>query len=1021
VVTPDAGADLPGFRATDADLRLKAVYGDSVHRNDGTHLAGGLDRQTDKLWQSRWTRLVQLTSSQYDVPKGLVGRRFVKLLTLELAGVRARKWNSERPLCLAAAVLAKAPGVRRASDIRRRLCTRMDFWEQGRHAALVADAEALGKGKAGGHPPADADSLARAFNGKVLGGRMRVAVRKVTDRGGGGVLLPDDTDAKSGLKVIEVLRSKHPDLRVPDLADPEHTAFEPYPHLPEPLPLDITAEHVEEVAGRLSGAAGPSGTDSVDLRNWLLRFGAESEGLRAELAAWAEWLANSHPPFAAYRAMMACRLVALDKQPGVRPVGIGEIYRRLLAKLVLAVAGDQATTACGSLNLCAGLAAGIEGAVHAVSQRWDAAAGRQADLVASAEDASAGPATQPLAMEADPPEEAPQPEALLLVEARNGFNELSRLSMLWTVRHRWAAGARFAFNSYRHAATLVLRRRGQDCVKILSQEGVTQGDPLSMVLYGVALLPLAENLLAAEPTLLQPWYADDMALLGHVDGIARAMRLLQVQGPHRGYYPEPDKSIVVCARAVRPQVSAFLAEFNFRYEDGHRYVGGFIGSADARKAWLDPQVADWAAGVRTLAGIATRFPQTAFAGLTKSLASEWQYLQRVSGGGDGEAFAPIETALREAFIPALLGETPTAAETETALRTLIGLSTKSAGMGLPDPAGSAKANSDASADSTSALVTALLAGEELDLATHSATVSAGRRRARQARMASEAGTLKTLLRAAPDPEAKSRLERNCETGAWLVCSPCTLNGSDLSADQFRDSARLRLGLTPLKLPARCDGCGAIFTVEHALSCKKGGLVLLRHNEFKTDWQDVCGSALSPSACSDEPLINTSRPAGGGAEDAPDVGAAVDPALRGDVGVRGFWKHGFSTIFDVRICDTGAPSYRGQDPKKVLARHEKMKKDKYLAPCLERRRHFTPLVFSVDGMMGKEARAASRRVSSLLAAKWNQPYSQVCGYVNTRQALALVRSTSLCLRGSREASARIRAPAWENGAGLRLYR
>ena len=33
-----------------------------------------------------------------------------------------------------------------------------------------------------------------------------------------------------------------------------------------------------------------------------------------------------------------------------------------------------------------------------------------------------------------------------LVHSRNGFNELSLLAMLWTVRHLWPAGAIFAFN-----------------------------------------------------------------------------------------------------------------------------------------------------------------------------------------------------------------------------------------------------------------------------------------------------------------------------------------------------------------------------------------------------------------------------------------------------------------------------------------------------------------------------------------------------------------------------------------------
>ena len=66
---------------------------------------------------------------------------------------------------------------------------------------------------------------------------------------------------------------------------------------------------------------------------------------------------------------MACRLVALYKGPGVRPMGIGETLRRALAKLVMRASGDQAKTACGNLQLCAGLEAGIEGATNSVEQR----------------------------------------------------------------------------------------------------------------------------------------------------------------------------------------------------------------------------------------------------------------------------------------------------------------------------------------------------------------------------------------------------------------------------------------------------------------------------------------------------------------------------------------------------------------------------------------------------------------------------------------------------------------------------
>ena len=66
---------------------------------------------------------------------------------------------------------------------------------------------------------------------------------------------------------------------------------------------------------------------------------------------------------------MACRLMALDKRPGVRHVGIGETLCWALAKLVMRAAGYQGKTVCGNLQLCIGLEAGIEVATHAVGQR----------------------------------------------------------------------------------------------------------------------------------------------------------------------------------------------------------------------------------------------------------------------------------------------------------------------------------------------------------------------------------------------------------------------------------------------------------------------------------------------------------------------------------------------------------------------------------------------------------------------------------------------------------------------------
>ena len=67
--------------------------------------------------------------------------------------------------------------------------------------------------------------------------------------------------------------------------------------------------------------------------------------------------------------MMVCRPIALDRHPGVRPIGVGETLCHDIANLVMRAAGDQAKTARGIPQLCAGIEDGIESSTHAVAQR----------------------------------------------------------------------------------------------------------------------------------------------------------------------------------------------------------------------------------------------------------------------------------------------------------------------------------------------------------------------------------------------------------------------------------------------------------------------------------------------------------------------------------------------------------------------------------------------------------------------------------------------------------------------------
>ena len=58
------------------------------------------------------------------------------------------------------------------------------------------------------------------------------------------------------------------------------------------------------------------------------------------------------------------RSAALDKCPGIRPIGICETPRRIIAKVVLLAIKGDLQEATGSLQLCAGQISGIEAAVH---------------------------------------------------------------------------------------------------------------------------------------------------------------------------------------------------------------------------------------------------------------------------------------------------------------------------------------------------------------------------------------------------------------------------------------------------------------------------------------------------------------------------------------------------------------------------------------------------------------------------------------------------------------------------------
>ena len=171
----------------------------------------------------------------------------------------------------------------------------------------------------------------------------------------------------------------------------------------------------------------------------------------------------------------------------------------------------------------------------------------------------------------------------------------------------------------------------------------------------------------------------------------------------------------------------------------------------------------------------------------------------------------------------------------------------------------------------------------------------------------------------------------------MTVQPFTVNGTDLGAQEWRDSAFLRYGLEPLDLPKYCNGYNSRFSICHALDCKRGGLVTACHNELRDGVADLAGKAFTPSHVRNNPLIyqgcavkrtksNLAGPSGiTETEDTPPEATEQ----KGDLILRELWQNGTESVHNMRVVNTDAKSYWEKSPEKCLEEAEKSKKKMYL--------------------------------------------------------------------------------------------
>ena len=81
----------------------------------------------------------------------------------------------------------------------------------------------------------------------------------------------------------------------------------------------------------------PAGPFSLDVASWkrlCTSFKGASTNLCESIAATARLLCTCYVDLSGLSAFVSGRLIALDKCPGVKPIGIGKIVRRLIDRVI---------------------------------------------------------------------------------------------------------------------------------------------------------------------------------------------------------------------------------------------------------------------------------------------------------------------------------------------------------------------------------------------------------------------------------------------------------------------------------------------------------------------------------------------------------------------------------------------------------------------------------------------------------------------------------------------------------------
>ena len=566
-------------------------------------------------------------------------------------------------------------------------------------------------------------------------------------------------------------------------------------------------------------------------------------------------------------------------------------------------------------------------------------------------------------------------EAILLVDAENAFNKLNRKAALHNIQQLCPKFHRYLENTYQLPARMFINdQKGQEM--IFSEEGSTQGDVPAMAMYAIGTKPLIDKLHEAvnQKDCKQAWYADDSTSAGKISELRVWWDKLNELGPKYGYHPKASKTVLIVKDPdMLEYANEIFVDTGVTIDiEGERHLGAVIGSESYKAEYITKKVEKWIQDIEQLTEIGKDEPQLALTGYTKALCMRWSFVQRTISGVK-DHFQPLEDAIREKLIPAIVGRKVSDIE-----RRILALPVRYGGIGLQNPTETSELEYETSVATTMNLTKVIYNQDtnfdNLDTSKTQENIDKMKQK-KEKLLKEEYESIKGQV----DDDMVRCLEaaREKGSGSWLIALPIQALGYVLNKQEFRDSLCLRYGWKIPNTPLFCS-CGEKNNVDHSLSCKSGGYVSMRHDRVR----DMEANFLK-DVCKDVKIEPELLPVGNLTFDHATATTADQARL--DFSAVGLWSPMERTFGDVRITHLNSPAYRDKNASQIYKQHENEKKRKYNQRIMQvEKATFTPLVFSTSGGMAPECTKYHKRLAVLISNKTKEEYSKVMNHTLNRK-------------------------------------